>query len=66
MSRKFCLENQHSDGWPSKVQTVNTGSQDVFVEGIPMNELDHEKRLSQTYLSRLETQCEGNDPESAP
>ena len=38
----------------------------MFVEGMPMNELDHKERLGQTYLSRLETQCEGNDPESTP
>ena len=38
----------------------------MFVEGMPMNELDHKERLGQIYLSRLETQCEGNDPESTP
>lgn len=64
MSRMFCLENQHSDDLPSKVQAVNAGSQDVFGEGILMNELDHWKRLSQTHLFRSETECEGDDPES--
>lgn len=42
--RMFCLENQYSDDLLNKVQVVNIGFQEMFVEGMLMNELDYQKR----------------------
>lgn len=52
----------HGDNLPNKAEVLNLGSQEMFLEEILMNELAHEKRLGQTYLSRLEIRCEGSDP----
>lgn len=41
MARMLGLENQHGDDLPNKAEVVNIGSQDMFLEEIPMNELAH-------------------------